>query len=104
MVAYKQFVLAPDACPWCVAVADELGGDGRATGPDDMPPGKLFPLNQPFLEVGTELVGKFTNKDGTISERPLRLNYTPDPDAGLSIPPVHPHCRCSMRPILDDEV
>ena len=28
----------------------------------------------------------------------------PEPGTGLVVPPVHPHCRCSMRPILDDEV
>ena len=103
VVVGKQFVLAPDACPWCEAVAAEVGGDGRSSGVDVMPPGKVFPLGQPLFDVGKELEAQFPNKDGEMVTRRMVLDYTPD-DTGLSVPPVHPHCRCSMRPILDDEV
>ena len=70
-----------------------------------MPPGKIYQLGETIgkFDIGDELVGTFTLKDGSTVQRKLSLDYSPD-GVGLTIPPVHPHCRCSMRPILDDEV
>jgi hypothetical protein len=101
VVAGKQFVLAPDACPLCQAVAAELG-DAR-TDPENA---KVLKLGQPMLDVGWTAVGvQFPKADGSLGPpRDIVLDYEPEPGTGLVVPPVHPHCRCSMRPILDDEV
>jgi hypothetical protein len=97
VVVGKQFVLAPDACPWCEAVAEELG-DGSG-GVDSQ---KTIKLGQPMLGFGTEIRGKFEGKEG-VEERTMVLDYAPDGE-NLVIPPVHPNCRCSLRPVLEGEI
>jgi hypothetical protein len=87
VVKGSQFVLAPDACPLCIAVAEELGE-------------KTFPLGQAYFDVGTVIEGvEFAENQ----KRDIVLDYEPEEGAGLVVPPVHPHCRCSRRPILHDE-
>jgi HK97 family phage portal protein len=96
-VVGKQFVLAPDACEWCQAVAAELG-DGRGKLTDS----KTVGLGVPFFGIGKTLKATFAKADGTEVERTMVLDYAPD-DTALVIPPVHPHCRCSVRPVLEGE-
>jgi HK97 family phage portal protein len=97
VVVGKQFVLAPDACPWCEAVAADFG-DGRG----EMGESKTVDLGGSFYEVGHQLRAEFENAEGEMVERVMVLDYSPD-DAGLTVPPVHPHCRCSVRPVLEGE-
>lgn len=89
VVLGKRFVLAPDACPFCVAIAEELGE-------------KSIPLGQSFFDLGKELKAEFELQDGTKKERTMVLDYSPD-GRGLTIPPVHPNCRCDVLPVLPDE-
>ena len=92
VVVGKQFVLAPAACPWCQAVAASFG-DGRGSLEDS----KTVDLGTPFYEHGSIIRADF---EGT--ERTMVLDYSPD-YTDPSVPPVHPHCRCSVRPVLEGE-
>lgn len=71
----KQWVLAPDSCPMCAAVADRFN--------------KAHPLDEPFLKVGDE----FTDATGTAHQ----ISY-----ADIDGPPLHPHDRCVVVPSLGD--
>ena len=92
VVVGKQFVLAPDACPWCEAVANDFG-----TGRGSLGDSKTINLGQPFYETGSTIRAEI---EGT--ERTMVLDYSPD-DTNPSVPPVHPQCRCSVRPVLAGE-
>ena len=78
-----KYLLAPDACPVCVAAADKLNK-------------RVVKLGDAAFDVGTVL-----EVEGQKS--PTVLNYEPDPGKGLVIPPVHPHCRCTRIAVLFDE-
>lgn len=75
VVEGKEFLLAPEACPYCAAV-------------DKMFEGRSLPLNKPFFKKGDELspVGK-----GNV----MKIDYS-----DLQGPPIHPHCRCTVIPTL----
>lgn len=76
-VSGKQWLLAPDACEFCEAVAKEY---------ED----RTLPLRQPFKQVGDAVRGE----SGAVME----LDYS-DTDA----PPLHPQCRCDTVPVLVGE-
>lgn len=91
----KAFVLAPDACPYCKAAAERLG--------DGFDQIHTVPLGTPLLEMGTELQPEGIDENTGKPFTPMKLNYSPD-GQGLTVPPVHPNCRCSLRPVLlEDE-
>lgn len=84
LVQGKQWVLSPDPCPVCEAVARQFG-DGRGAEGDST----TVALGANFYSVGDSIdLG-----DG----KTYAVNY-----ADLRGPPVHPHCRCTMRAILVD--
>lgn len=75
IVEGKEWLLAPSSCEFCEAAAEELKG-------------KVIPLDEPFFEYGTVLVGAETGKS-------MVLDYE-----DVMTPPLHPNCRCSMQPVL----
>jgi hypothetical protein len=79
-----KFLLAPDACPVCKALAKRMGE-------------RVVKLGENAFDVGTVL-----EVEGQKS--PTILNYEPDPGQGLVIPPVHPHCRCDRVPVLFEDL
>lgn len=72
-VERKQWLLAPDACPMCLAVSAKFKD--------------AVPLGDPFLKLGDS----FEDETG----REHRISYS-DVDA----PPLHPGDRCDVLPVL----
>ncbi len=91
VVEAKQFLLAPGACPWCQAVAARYG-DGM-----DAAKNKPIDLDKPFYEKGDTIEGVFETEKGS-SVRVLKLDYS-----SMQGAPVHPNCRCTVRPIIIEE-
>lgn len=85
VVKGKQWVLAPDPCPWCKAVANVFG-NGRGALKDST----TLPLGRPFYALGDVL-----RRDGGGE---MTFDYT-----AISGPPLHPNCRCSLRPVLEGD-
>lgn len=81
VVGYR-FVLAPDACEWCQAVADQYGG-------------KTFGLDEPLLPVGSTLAATVQGADGTAAVRRREISYAPIYST------VHPQCRCTIDPVMN---
>ena len=77
LVEGKTWLLAPDPCEFCEAVAAEFGQ-------------KSVGINDPFFKQGAVLTGA----DGG----ELALDYE-----AIDGPPLHPNCRCSMQPKLIDD-
>ena len=94
VVSGSRFVLAPDACPWCEAMADQMS-DAKGVM-------RTVPLGESYVPFGTRLTARFQEDDGTVKERTMELDYAPD-GQNLVIPPVHPHCRCSREAVLEGE-
>ena len=78
VVTGKQWLLAPDPCEFCEAVAEMFGPEAQSVS-----------LPQAFLSIGSTLIGK----DGG----EMRLDYTE-----IQGPPLHPQCRCTLVPVLGD--
>lgn len=76
VVRGKRFVLSANPCELCEAAAKLV--DGRVFDPTE----PVFPNPTP-VRVG---------------DRELSLDYLP---GGLQGPPVHPNCRCSVRPVFN---
>ena len=75
-VKEKQFLKAPGACPFCVAVDKKYG-----------PSGKALKIDDPMVQGGQTIRAA----DGT--------TLTPKFDSqGI----VHPNCRCDFVPVLED--
>lgn len=70
----KRWLLAPNACEFCRALDREFRG-------------KTIPLDQPFYPVGHTMLG--------LDGGHLKLNYT-----SIFGPPLHPHDRCDLLPVL----
>lgn len=87
VVIGKQFVLAPDACPWCQAIAAQFG-DGKGSFEDNV----TVPLDEPLIRKGGVLTADFDGKT-----RRMDIDY-----ADMNGPPVHPHCRCSLRAVIQE--
>ena len=88
VVVGKQFVLAPDACPWCQSIAATFG-DGSGSFSDN----PTVPLDEPLMRMGgPDLVADFDGKT-----RSMAIDY-----ADMNGPSVHPHCRCSLRAVLQE--
>lgn len=77
LVEGKSWVLAPDPCEFCQAMAQQFEQNSVAIG-------------EPFLKQGTVLTGA----DGGS----LALDYE-----DIDGPPLHPNCRCSLQPKLIDD-
>ena len=82
VVAGKRYVLAPDACPFCRAIAAEYEKVNLA-------------LDQPFRSLGSTIEAEFPNG----KRRILRIDYR-----ALQGPPIHPNCRCALQPIIKEVV
>ena len=82
VVAGKRYVLAPDACPFCRAIAAEYEKINLA-------------LDQPFRSLGSTIEAEFPNG----KRRILRIDYR-----ALQGPPIHPSCRCALQPVIKEVV
>ncbi len=78
VVAGKQWLLAPNPCEFCRALAAEFRG-------------VVVPLDEPFYRLGHRLAGADTGKV-------MKLDYS-----DVTGPPLHPNCRCDLVPVLDEE-
>ena len=76
LVSGKRWLLAPDPCEFCEAVAKKFGQQGVG-------------LDDSFYAKGDTLTGADGGK--------MKLNYEE-----ISAPPLHPNCRCAMQPTLVD--
>ena len=77
VVTGKTWLLAPDPCKFCEAASDAFSKN--AVGLEDS-----------FYGQGSEILGK----DGNV----MVADYE-----NIDGPPLHPNCRCSLQPVLDDE-
>jgi len=77
VVEGKRFLKSPDACPICEAVDAEWSGVTQ-------------PLGKPFYAKGSAI-------DVPGSDTPFAFDY-----ADMQGAPVHPHCRCSVEPVLSE--
>lgn len=77
LVEGKSWVLAPDPCEFCEAMAQQFEQNSVA-------------IEEPFLKQGDVLTGA----DGGS----LALDYE-----DIDGPPLHPNCRCSLQPKLVDD-
>lgn len=77
VVTGKTWLLAPDPCEFCEAASDAFSKN--AVGLEDS-----------FYGQGSEILGK----DGNV----MVADYE-----NIDGPPLHPNCRCSLQPVLDDE-
>jgi len=77
VVKGKTWLLAPDPCEFCEAAAKQYGE-------------KSIGVGDTFFKKGDILTGA----DGGA----MVLDYE-----DVAGPPLHPNCRCSMLPVLDDE-
>ena len=82
IVTGKTWLLAPDPCEFCEAVAKRFGE-------------KSIGLGEPFYQKGDLLFGV---PDAEGKTREMLLDYE-DVDG----PPLHPNCRCSMLPEVGEE-
>lgn len=76
LVSGKTWLLAPDPCEFCAAVAKQFGKDGVG-------------LDEPFLSKGSTV---------EVGDKTMRLDYD---DVGG--PPLHPNCRCAVQPVLVED-
>jgi HK97 family phage portal protein len=74
MVKGKEWLLAPDPCPYCEALAKQSKDKGLA---------------DTFLKVGDTV----TASDGS--------TYVADFES-VTGPPLHPNCRCDLLPVLEE--
>lgn len=74
VVQGKTWLLAPGACEFCRALKAQFGNEP-------------IPLDQPFYQQGHVLVG--------VQGGRLRLDYS-----DVVGPPLHPHDRCDLLPVL----
>jgi len=70
----KRWLLAPDPCEFCEAVAKRFGSDGVG-------------LDDSFYPKGATLSGADGGK--------MKLDYS-----SIDGPPLHPNCRCALQPKL----
>jgi hypothetical protein len=77
LVSGKRWLLAPDPCEFCEAVAKRFTEKGVG-------------LEDSFYAKGDTLTGADGGK--------MKLDYEE-----ISAPPLHPNCRCAMQPTLVDD-
>ena len=77
VVTGKTWLLAPDPCEFCEAASDAFSKEA-------------VDIDGSFYGQGSEIIGK----DGGV----MVADYE-----SIDGPPLHPNCRCSMQPKLDDE-
>ncbi len=77
VVQGKTWLLAPGACEFCRALKAQFGNEP-------------IPLDQPFYQQGTLLVG--------VEGGRLKLDYS-----DVVGPPLHPHDRCDLLPVLTEQ-
>lgn len=77
VVTGKTWLLAPDPCEFCEAASDAFSKNA-------------VDIDGSFYGQGSEIIGK----DGGV----MVADYE-----SIDGPPLHPNCRCSMQPKLDDE-
>ncbi|MGB0969825.1 MAG: phage portal protein [Mycobacterium sp.] len=77
VVAGKQWILAPGACQFCIAVAKEFNG-------------KTVDLDGDFVPKGSTVQG--------VNGGTMKTDYR-----AINGPPLHPQCRCDLMPVLGGE-
>ena len=77
VVTGKTWLLAPDPCEFCEAASDAFSKNA-------------VDIDGSFYGQGSEIIGK----DGGV----MVADYE-----SIDGPPLHPNCRCSLQPKLDDE-
>jgi len=82
VVTGKTWLLAPDPCEFCEAASDAFSKN--AVGLEDS-----------FYQKGDLLFG---TPDSEGNRREMLMDYE-----DIDGPPLHPNCRCSLQPVLDDE-
>jgi hypothetical protein len=82
VVTGKTWLLAPDPCEFCEAASDAFSKN--AVGLEDS-----------FYQKGDLLFG---TPDAEGNRREMLMDYE-----DIDGPPLHPNCRCSLQPVLDDE-
>jgi len=78
VVEGKKWLLAPNACEFCKAIAAKVNS-------------KVTPLDGSFIEKGPDVF--LTGSEGGR----LNINYT-----DIKGPPLHPNCRCDIQAVLKD--
>ena len=81
VVAGKEFLIAPGACPVCKAVDMQVKG-------------KMFPIGGKMFNKGDSI--KYTDDGG--KSRKFMFDYT-----SMKGPPVHPNCRCTLIPVIGED-
>jgi hypothetical protein len=76
----KRWLLAPDACSVCVALADKLGRNGAESG--------AIPIGEPFVKAGETILGA----DGKKITAAFYINHEP----------LHPSDRCTTIPVIKE--
>ena len=71
----KEFLLAPNACEFCRAVAKEYEG-------------RSIPIDEPFVPKGSTITG--------VDGGTLKADYRDITSAN-----IHPHCRCTIVPVVE---
>ena len=85
VVVGKKWLLAPNACPFCRAIAAKF--EGKAIG-----------LHEPFARLGEKVAATVNGRTRT-----LNINYAGFMSGGgLQGPPLHPNCRCDTIAVLDE--
>jgi hypothetical protein len=82
IVEGKVWLLAPDPCEFCEAASDAFSKSAIG-------------LEDSFYQKGDLLFG---TPDAEGNRREMLMDYE-----DIDGPPLHPNCRCSMQPKLDDE-
>ena len=81
VVAGKEFLIAPGACPVCKGVDAQVKG-------------KVFPIGGNFFDKGDPV--NYVDEGG--KKRKFRFDYT-----SMKGPPVHPNCRCTLIPVIGED-
>ena len=82
VVTGKTWLLAPDPCEFCEAASDAFSKNA-------------VDIDGSFYQKGDLLFG---TPDAEGNRREMLMDYE-----DIDGPPLHPNCRCSMQPKLDDE-
>lgn len=81
VVSGKQWLLAPNPCPFCLATAEKFNAENKAV-----------PLGKPFYKKG-ETIDTVNANGKPVS---MKLDYS-----NVEGAPLHTSCRCDITPVLE---